>query len=1083
MDINSKVNLEELEMPADFDIEEDSRESELDKFSCQKLTKSQQPIVTSTEKSPKKQKDLLTLFNDYLIGDGAFNFNVVSITSGEAISSYLRLLLEYFYNHFNEVYFCKEVLYMIHRKSRYTVQGKVAFSDASRELFEQEFSKILNNPRCNDVVMFGALLCELMPYNKPDHFEITKQLNVWIMQLVNCSSEGNENSLIAFMLILWRLSKIFNPLSGSYRQLLKVLRILLKDGDSERKKLEVSKVLDQASYLNLEDYQPLSSVKYKKQTENSPKCKEFEKFITVADDHALFNVAMFTDITDNEIEFCARKFVEVGIQEPQKMKYLAYTANRFQQVITHIRRVAEIVMKSINQEFEVIRKNEGKGSIQVINLAKFIGECYMYEDDLIPASTITKWLSLLSDLGDTGSIVTTLKLCGYIYEARDQKNYEKFMEPLGVKGTEVKDEIKRIEKQFNEDDVESYVKYQESRRFQPAQGARMIENFSLFLTELLKDKNVDFDYLSLYEFNNHIAAKALMRELARPTTNVIKLAQFFKTFFEFSVKLGKFVINLKSALLNKIADIPVDRPQEMIRVGQMIGELRNLTIIEKYPQDKWLDMIESLKPKKHTKILEIQLEVLKVMMYNLYIHEEGRYMKYLEYIKHIDTSDPKYSPKIKSNILQIIRNSINKKFDKPSKVIFIKMKLGCKFHAFPLNIPDSSPIDFDLHDFVKFYFLTASNNPFFIDNYLKSKKLLSNGQQGRSFGIILNKLIFDRFKSITDTEYFDEHEAISTLQFILSTNSTSIYRENSIATFLQNILEFEDFEAHKDCLRTLVQLLKMAKFNAFARADSRDIFCLFRKVQAKFNKIEDSEAEDDEEVEVWHIVDYQSYPIDQSEPESIEPSQLIWQATEKYRENQQKIQKMVENSKKPSQNVDSLAQNFKDWTKNFHQIQNSGRSSRQLYETQYDQNAPSLNQNESNLIKNDQKSAKTDQNLVQECQKSDNLALNFSSLSQNSRRLAQNAQKSFRNDQNSQNSSQVSTNYTKRSQRIDKRSQKPKIEWNVTRDDLKERSDLRNDDLPNIRKRFDHKSPLYQGSSHSGRNSDETLPKNNQNIS
>ena len=176
----------------------------------------------------------MTLFSDYLKGDGEFNYEVISKCSAKGISAYLRVLLNYFYKNFNDVKFCSEALYTVFRKSRYTVNGKAAFLTASSELFEKEFAKITKNPSCNDVVMFGALLCEAMPFYKPEHFEITKQLNVWILKLGNCSAEGNECSLIAFMLVLWRLSKIFNPLSGSYDQLLKVLKILLKIGDSER---------------------------------------------------------------------------------------------------------------------------------------------------------------------------------------------------------------------------------------------------------------------------------------------------------------------------------------------------------------------------------------------------------------------------------------------------------------------------------------------------------------------------------------------------------------------------------------------------------------------------------------------------------------------------------------------------------------------------------------------------------------------------------------------------------------------------------------------------------------------------------
>lgn len=190
--------------------------------------------MSSLSKKSSENKDSLTQFSDYLEGEGEFNFDLISKCTSKQISTFLEVLLEYYYKHFNEVSFCKESLYKIYRKTRYTVKSKDSFLFASNEFFNQEFYKISGNSNWNDIVMFGAFLCKLLRHHKPGYFEVTKQLNTWIMELVNCSADGSEFGLIAFMLILWRLTKIFNPLSGSYDQLLKVLKILLKDGDAER---------------------------------------------------------------------------------------------------------------------------------------------------------------------------------------------------------------------------------------------------------------------------------------------------------------------------------------------------------------------------------------------------------------------------------------------------------------------------------------------------------------------------------------------------------------------------------------------------------------------------------------------------------------------------------------------------------------------------------------------------------------------------------------------------------------------------------------------------------------------------------
>lgn len=802
---------------------------------------------------------------------------------------------------------------------------------------------------------------------------------------------------------------------------------------------------------------------------------------------------MFTDITDNEIEFFARKFVDVGIQEPKKINFLVYTAYRFQQIVSHIRRMEEEIVKNLDEEIEFMRKNEGKGTIELLNFAKFIGESYFYELELIPSKTLTNWLSLLTELGETDLIFTTLMLCGGLYKARDRENFDKFFEPLGDLRAVVKNEMKRVCEQFDINHMDTYIKYQESRRYQPTDSAKMIANFSLFLSEFSRDTTVNFDFLSLYEFkyfDTINATKSVIREIANPAANAIKVAEFFKSFFEFSVKLGKFIVELKAALQTKIAEMPIDRPDEMIRVGKLIGELRNLTIIEKYPQDKWLDMIESLKPFKNIKIMEIHLEVLKVMMYNLYIHEEDKYMTYLKSIKVIDTSDSKYPQKIKSKVLQIIHNSIPKKFDKSAKFSFIRMKSGSRFDGIPKDIPESSSTDFDIHDFVKFYFLSATNNPYCIENYLKSRKFLSFGQQGWRFGVIFNKFILERFGAITDPVYFDEHEAATILKFILQSNSMSIFTENSIATFLQNIIEFEDFDRHRECLRTLVRMILKARFNLLPRDNSRAIFCLWRKVQTKFVKFEDSGEENgSDEVEIWHLVDYQACIDNFGSTKSVsnDLSHLVWSFTENYEANQQKSQNQVEKGTKQAANIDSLAQNFKDWTQNFHKIQYSGRKVQKNVEPHDfldDKNLTEDGHNSTksnlNLVKTDQiftessqKWARIDQssnkitenlqekaqkfNSVENFQKCSNLVKNeqieskidvnphqskfsFTILPENPKTTVNFESRSINSNQNQQNQnqlSQMSTNYNKVNPRSDRKSRNVKSKRNSTPENQK----------------------------------------------
>lgn len=737
------------------------------------------------------------------------------------------------------------------------------------------------------------------------------------------------------------------------------------------------------------------------ETKNSAKCKYIKEFLSSDDEETLFDINQLAFITPNEIKYFAKEFIKIIIQKPHKIRFFAATAYRIQKTISIVQKIATDVREDIEKEIKIFKNNDGKSTISIINLAKFIGEISIHMG-LVPTELLTSWLKLLSEMGETIALTTTLKVNGWFYKLRQPKKFEKFHKTLGIFASEVDEEVAKVSEVFKniEDlDSEDITKYKKSRHFQPAVGARIIEDLELFLSEISKDKNVGYNFQKLFDHKNFYsfnARKPFLRELSKPSANVIKLAQFLKTFFTISSNVATFIRELKGELDNKTAQMPVDHPQEMICIGKFISELRNLTVTDKLPQDKWTCMIESLQPSKDNKILEIHLEVLKVMMFNLYMYDGDKHRKFVDYIQSIDISDQNCTPKIKSKVLQISQNLIHKTLSKASKSLLFRIKSGYRLDSLPYDIPDTSPIDFDLNDFVKLFFVNATMNRYFMDNFLKSMKILTRGSRGQAFDNLLYSLAMDRYKNMLNPDYFDEDDAIATLQFVLLFYPQNFFGQHSFTTFFENILTFEEFEAHKNCFKVLLRMIKNdTMFRDFLKRKDQDskVFKLFRKIQVKLIDLKDSARDENEEVEIWHIVNYQGYE-DEQDSSISEPSQLAWSFTENYKENQEKMQIILEDSKKSDQKVDILAQKLEDYSKSCQEPQNSRFES-----------------------KNDAKS--------QIPQKS---AFRIQILPETPRY------------------SSPETSYSRQYQNYDRRNQNTQIEWNITRDNLKDRSDLKNAD-------------------------------------
>ena len=154
--------------------------------------------------------------------------------SGDDLSDCLAMLLEYFYKSFEKINMYRDIFYLIYKDSRYTHYSSRVFSTEFEKVFQQEKSKISEDYKWGEIVMFGSLLCELLTIYQADTFLVTKQLSNWSMELIKSAMEGNDNGLIAYMLILKRLSTCKLPLKERFDHDLGVLKILLRDDNGER---------------------------------------------------------------------------------------------------------------------------------------------------------------------------------------------------------------------------------------------------------------------------------------------------------------------------------------------------------------------------------------------------------------------------------------------------------------------------------------------------------------------------------------------------------------------------------------------------------------------------------------------------------------------------------------------------------------------------------------------------------------------------------------------------------------------------------------------------------------------------------
>jgi hypothetical protein len=206
-----------------------------------------QPTTSKIPKSQQiKAKKLFKLFIETCIADtdhstdATLNHATTIMPDGfsklsiKKLNRCLDTWIKSFYKNFDELNIHRDIFSIIYQDTRQTSQSVMNFSAACVQLCTTQSRKITKNENWNEIVMFGAVLCELALIHHENGSLITRKLNFWINEIVKAALIGNENGLIAFMLILNRLIKnrdVFDQINRGY---FKILRTLLEDGDFER---------------------------------------------------------------------------------------------------------------------------------------------------------------------------------------------------------------------------------------------------------------------------------------------------------------------------------------------------------------------------------------------------------------------------------------------------------------------------------------------------------------------------------------------------------------------------------------------------------------------------------------------------------------------------------------------------------------------------------------------------------------------------------------------------------------------------------------------------------------------------------
>ncbi|CAG9811238.1 unnamed protein product [Chironomus riparius] len=802
-----------------------------------------------------------------IIPDGFTNLSV------KKLNRCLVFTIESLYVNFDKLNFHRDVISMIFEDARQSNRSEMNFSTAFGRLCRQQIHNIGSDQKWNDIVMFGALLCELTVVYHKESTLFMLELNIWIQEIIKSALSGNDNGLIAYMLILNRLITRKDVFDQINRQYFKILRTLIGNFDNQSKlrtivsclitnvdnfnKNDVATAIDKSKptvrskRLKVPKHMIVDDAEYLEEVQISNKCKAFEKYLKSTSKGINDFCSFFSDATINEVEYFSRIFIDHAIENPKEIKILGSIASKYQTALLRVRRLIKDTVKGLEGEFETLKRAGNADSVKVGNLGKLLGELYVSEKPIITAEFMTSFLTFLTDNGDITTIASTLKLCGYFYKSKNQKHFDNFMESINVFRSIIEDEF--IDLSENYENKEQICK---SRLFMPADSVKKLSSLEMVITNVSENKSVSYNYelTGILHMNYKRLIKLVINSLKTPDANVIELAKFLKSLHDFTYKIGNFVKRLKVNLELRVLDMSTDNLQEMKILGMFIAELKNLNVTSNESQKLWLEKAKSLDPVENFEVMEIYVDVVKAMLVNIQIHEYEKIEKIqkflLDFNKSLESTDNEVTIRIKSKIAQILQNIVIKKVDSATVDLLFKIRHGQRIEGLPKDMPESDPNQLDVQDFAKIFYINAISNHLFTVNFTNSLKFLKTGSKGEKFIQNLRDMLSSNlFPNIYSPDFCESDEAQGTFELILQLFKEGVLMDLEIISFLQVIYELENLQKYKDYASKFTDdlyLLVVRGTRRNARKFSHNLTKYIERVQQKLKEldVEDVEVED-----------------------------------------------------------------------------------------------------------------------------------------------------------------------------------------------------------------------------------------------
>ncbi|KAL7013523.1 hypothetical protein ACKWTF_015442 [Chironomus riparius] len=845
--ITSEKEIQQSGLKSASNSDELFQDEDVELLSLHQSTSSQYPLnIKKVNKSRiqwfKLFISLCTEDSDDSI-DAILNHSKLIMPSGfkntkNKLCRYFEHTIECLYKRFERLSMFKNIFCVIYEDTRSMIPSEMIMNAAFERFCTQELAKLLRNQEWSKIVIFGTLLCELTATYHGHSTLFIEEFNAFIEDFMRSALSGTQDACAAFKLILNQLTKskpVFEEIDRGY---LTILDTLLGDEDFKDKATTIKTCLNKHFDNNWKD-----RVDFKLEIDNFQKCKDFEEYLNSKSKGSNDCCEFFVDATTNELEYFARKFIKFAIKNPKEIKILGTIATKYKAIMLRVRKFVREVVKSLNSEFEVMKENEKVDSVIFLNLGKLLGELYVSENEIVKIGFMANYLNYLKENGEFITLTTTLKLCGHEFKNKVPKQYEKLMNSF-IFAEIIEDEITKMIENLDDESV-----LYQSRLFKPAESANKFVNLKTVFNGILKNQEVNFSYelSQMLHINTKGLINMIISSLQKPDANVIEVAKLLKSLFDFTFKIEKFTKRLKTQLNSKITDLSeADNLQDMKTLGMLIAELKNLHVIDDDSQELWLEEVKTFESDDIFEVMEVYIDVAKVMLVNIQIYDFKLLQEVHEYLQNIhnslESSNTATATRIKSKISQILQNIVLKDVDDETTELIFGIRVGKRIKGLPEDMPESSEDEIDVQDFAKIFYVNATSNQHFTANFGKTIQILKSGPLGLKFiQYLRDTLTSNLFPQIYSPEFCDLDEAPGTLELIAYLFNEDVLSETRILSLLKIILEIENVGNCKEVLIKFTEDVQLIVDRRARRQRSRlnqDIRDCVEKVKNKLKLVD-----------------------------------------------------------------------------------------------------------------------------------------------------------------------------------------------------------------------------------------------------